>query len=303
MEVEVNDCCDYLLIVIGMYFIDIKHERDSTGKISYSKIIINKVNCSDDWVEPFAENEFSKRFIPQSYSYNDYKNAWSRALLLEDFDHSWFVTFNKLCPQRFPIWFYQWWYLFGPDQAIYPPICTKGFETFVAQTKGDLYQKPLLFHTEFKIPWIVCWSYNLRQILPQPYPLSLIREFKVKWWNKFDPVICSPEAVQSFLQGGRKLELAVKDFNRHQAPSSSSTRPPKHSKSSTIKQSPADRKLTIKHMVDDPVFRNELLQVLRTKIKEESDDESSASTSNSGSIHIYDDHVFGGPCSQDPFDV
>ncbi|KAK9739978.1 hypothetical protein RND81_03G001700 [Saponaria officinalis] len=98
----------YEFILVDSGSADIKHERDSTGKISYSKIIINKVNSSDDWIEPFAEKDFSMRFIPQTYSYNDYKNAWSRALLLEDFDHSWFITFNKLCPQRFPIWFYQW---------------------------------------------------------------------------------------------------------------------------------------------------------------------------------------------------
>ncbi|KAK9665587.1 hypothetical protein RND81_14G121500 [Saponaria officinalis] len=244
----------YEFILLDSGSADIKHERDSTGKISYSKIIINKVNSSDDWIEPFAEKDFSKRFIPQTYSYNDYKNAWSRALLLEDFDHSWFITFNKLCPQRFPIWFYQWWYLFGPDQAIYPPICTKGFETFVAQTK----------------------------------------------------VICLPEAVQSFLQGGRKLERAVKDFNRQQtqASSSSSARPPQHPRPSKhVKQLSEERLHSMKQMVKDPIFRNELLGVIRNQISEEEDDDSAASSSsNSGFIHIYDDHVFGGPCSQDPFE-
>ncbi|KAK9667744.1 hypothetical protein RND81_13G008700 [Saponaria officinalis] len=275
------------------------------GKITYSKLIINKVNSSDDWIEPFAEKDFSKRFVPQTYSYQDYKNAWSRALLLEDFDHSWFVTFKSNCPQRFPIWFYQWMYLFGPVQDIYPPICTKGFETFVSQTKGELYQKPLLFHSEFKIPWIVCWSYNLRQILPQPYPLSLIREFKVKWWNKFDPIICSPDSVQSFLQGGRKLERAVRDFNKPFAQASSSSskaRPPRHSRPSSTHHSPEERKSAMKHMVKDPIFRNELLQIIRQE-KDKEDDESSASSSSfSDSIHIDDDHVCGGPCSQDPFD-
>ncbi|KAK9667136.1 hypothetical protein RND81_14G235600 [Saponaria officinalis] len=293
----------YEFILVDSGSADIKHNRNSEGKITYSKLIINKVNSSDDWIEPFAERDFSKRFVPQTYSYQDYKNAWSRALLLEDFDHSWFVTFKSNCPQRFPIWFYQWWYLFGPVQDIYPPICTKGFETFVSQTKGELYQKPLLFHTEFKIPWIVCWSYNLRQILPQPYPLSLIREFKVKWWNKFDPIICSPDSVQSFLQGGRKLEHAVKDFNRsytQTSPSSSKARPPRHSRPASANHSPEDRKSAMKNMVKDPIFKNELLQIIR---QEKDNDVSSASSSSfSDSIHIDDDHVCGGPCSQDPFD-
>ncbi|KAK9724327.1 hypothetical protein RND81_05G064400 [Saponaria officinalis] len=297
----------YEFVLVDSSSADIKHNRNTDGKIIYSKLIINKVNSSDDWIEPFAEKDFSKRFVPQTYSYQDYKNAWSRVLLLEDFDHSWFITFKNNCPQRFPIWFYQWWYLFGPVQDIYPPICTKGLETFIAQTKGDLYQKPLIFHAEFKIPWIICWSYNLRQILPQPYPLSLIREFKIKWWDKFDTTICSPEAVQSFLQGGRKLEWVVKDFNRHltHTSSSSSSRPPHLSRPpKQVKQSSDDRLQTMKQMVKDPIFRNELLGVIRNQISEEEEDDDSAASSstNFGSIHIYDDHVFGGPCSQDPFE-
>ncbi|KAK9713131.1 hypothetical protein RND81_06G005200 [Saponaria officinalis] len=187
-----------------------------------------------------------------------------------------------------------------------PSICTKGLETFIAQTKGDLYKKPLLFHAEFKIPWIICWNYNLRQTLPQPYPLSLIREFKIKWWDKFDIAICSPEAIQSFLQGGRKPEWAVKYFNRQQTQAStySSTRPPHHSRPpKQVKQSSEDRLQTMKQMVKDPIFRNELFGVIRNQISEEGDADSSASSSPiSGSIHVYDDHVFGGPCSQDPFD-
>ncbi|KAK9757404.1 hypothetical protein RND81_01G160400 [Saponaria officinalis] len=255
----------YEFILVDSGSADIKHNRNTDGKIIYSKLIIKKVNSSDDWIEPFAEKDFSKRFVPQTYSYQDYKNAWSR----------------------------QWWYLFGPVQDIYPPICTKGLETFIAQTKGDLYQKPLIFHAEFKIPWIICWSYNLRQILPQPYHLSLIREFKIKWWDKFDIAICSPEAIKYFLQGGRKLEWTVKDFNRQQtqASTSSSTRLPHHSR--PPKQ----------QMVKDPIFRNELLGVIRNQINAEEDDDSTASSSSvSGSIHVDDDHVFGGLCSQDPFD-
>ncbi|KAK9733709.1 hypothetical protein RND81_04G086500 [Saponaria officinalis] len=282
----------YEFILVDSGSADIKHDRDTSGNISYSKIIINKVISSDNWIEPFAEKDFSKRFIPQTHSYQDYINAWSRALLLRDFDHSWFVSFHKNCPQRFPIRFYQWWHHFGPAPDIYPPICRKGLETFSTLTKGNSFQKPLLFHAE--------------QILPEPFPLSLIREFKVKWWSKFDPSFCSPEAVQSFIQTGIKLERAVKDFNQPYAQASSSsskTRPPKHSKSSTVKQSSEERKSAMKQTVKDPIFRNELLQVIRKQISEEEDDESSASlSSNSGSIHIYDDHVFGGPCSQDPFD-
>ncbi|KAK9748083.1 hypothetical protein RND81_02G034500, partial [Saponaria officinalis] len=191
----------YEFILVDSGSAQVKHEKSElTGKIMYSKLIINKVIASDEWIEPFTEKDFSKRFIPQTYSYTDYKNAWSSALLLEDFDHSWFITFNKTCPKGFPIWFYQWWYLFGPVQEIYPPICKKGFETFIANTKGELYAKPLIFHDEFKIPWILCWSYSLRQILPQPYPLSLVREFKIKWWNKFMTEICSSDNVLSFIQ-------------------------------------------------------------------------------------------------------
>ncbi|KAK9756025.1 hypothetical protein RND81_01G067800 [Saponaria officinalis] len=183
----------YEFILVDLGSADIKHERCKvTGKIQYSKLIINKVNTTDDWIDPFAEKEFSKRFIPQTYSHNDYKNAWSRALLLEDFDHSWFITFNKTCPK-----------------------------------------------------------------------------------------------------GGRKLEWAIQDLNRQQS-SSSKSRPPKPSKNSPdVKQSPEDRSVAIKQMVNDPIFRQQLLDALKSTSCTSNEAESYASSS-------LNPHV--GPCSHDPFD-
>ena len=49
----------------------------------------------------------------------------------------------------------------------------------------DLYMKDVQFFKNFNIAWIFSWEYWLQPFLPHPYPLSLVRIYKVKWWPEF----------------------------------------------------------------------------------------------------------------------
>jgi len=58
----------------------------------------------------------------------------------------------------------------------------------------------ILFHKKFGIPWIFCWSFSIMQYYPPPASFSLVREYKIKWWEKFTVnKFCSLDVVQAKL--------------------------------------------------------------------------------------------------------
>ena len=55
---------------------------------------------------------------------------------------------------KFSIWFYHWWTYFGPQIEILPPEAKMGFQLYLRKAQGEDYAKLVLFHLEFKAPWI-----------------------------------------------------------------------------------------------------------------------------------------------------
>ena len=49
------------------------------------------------------------------YSYYDYMDAFKKVLFYQNknFDHSWFLIFNKKFNSPIPSWFLKWWEMFG----------------------------------------------------------------------------------------------------------------------------------------------------------------------------------------------
>ena len=64
--------------------------------------------------------------------------------------------------------------------------------------------KTVQFYKEFKVPWIFCWSYKVAQhySIADKFPMSLFKEFKIKWWDKFNQEICSDTITNP---GGRQV--------------------------------------------------------------------------------------------------
>ena len=75
----------YELILVDTQSASITHTFDKyhPDQILYSKCIIRNVITTQEWKNPFEERKFSITFTPQTYNYNDYKNAWYRAFLLQ----------------------------------------------------------------------------------------------------------------------------------------------------------------------------------------------------------------------------
>ena len=93
----------YDLILVDSQSVSITHTFDKhhPNQILYSKCIIRDVLTAQQWKDPFEERKFSICYNPQTYNYNDYKNAWYRAFLLQPNIHSWFLIFMSSVRIRF----------------------------------------------------------------------------------------------------------------------------------------------------------------------------------------------------------
>uniref|UniRef100_A0A2N9F8C2 Uncharacterized protein n=1 Tax=Fagus sylvatica TaxID=28930 RepID=A0A2N9F8C2_FAGSY len=121
--------------------------------------------------------------------------------------HSWFIQFNKdfqfTKPEcQPPMWFLKWWSKHGSQAEIIPdtlwntepsktnkdpPLSTRtikqALNQFVQMYRCTEYisrfPPVLLFCFKYKVPWIVKWSYQIKNN-------TLIRNFAVKCWDNFD---------------------------------------------------------------------------------------------------------------------
>ena len=154
---------------------------------------------------PFEERKFSISFSPQTFNYNDYKTAWYRAFFIMPNIHSWFFNFHEQCSNTFPVWFYHWWTMFGGLTMIFPVEAHEGWTHWnQTATNIELYMRDVQFFKQFNVAWIFSWEYRLQHFLPHPYPLSLVRIYKVKWWSEFKTRLCSKENVDHFCKTGKR---------------------------------------------------------------------------------------------------
>jgi hypothetical protein len=100
------------------------------------------------------------------------------------------------------MWFLKWWSKHGSQAEIIPdtlwntnpptskkdpPLSTRTLKQallqFIKMYKCTEYNSRfppiLLFCVKYKVPWIVTWSYQIKDNI-------LIRNFAVKWWDNFD---------------------------------------------------------------------------------------------------------------------
>jgi len=213
----------YELILVDSNLVSLTHTIDKYNpqQILYSKCIIRDVITAQEWKNPFEKRKFSIVFTPQTYTYIDYKNAWYRAFLMQPNIHSWFFNFHEQCSNIFPVWFYHWWTMFGCLTMLLPAEAQEGW-TYWSQisTNMDLYMKDVQFFKNFNVALIFSWEYRLQPFLPHPYPLSLVRIYKVKWWSEFKTRLCGKENVDHFCKHGkRKFTLHNLDlFDKAKAP-------------------------------------------------------------------------------------
>ena len=178
----------YEFILVDSRSIEVTHYPDQKDKntIAYSTCKILNIHQSKDL--GFIHHHTTKPFVTpgfhiQGYTYTDYQNAFFRAFFIRPYDHSWFFSFDQNCSKAIPGWFAEWWYWFGPSDAIYPTNLLKTSFEFYKKHIPDQPIGPLnkiYFHIDMGIPWICSWYFQLALHL-QDMLYSLVREFRVKW--------------------------------------------------------------------------------------------------------------------------
>ena len=79
---------EYILVETdSIEIIHTKNKEDPT-KIAFLKIKILRVLTSTKWNQSiYTEKRFSHQFLPQTYSYIDYQQAWYNVFWLNNFNH------------------------------------------------------------------------------------------------------------------------------------------------------------------------------------------------------------------------
>ena len=157
--------------------------------VLYHKFIITGFVSSKEW----GRHPSLLRTLENSglqYNYYDYMDAFEKILffLNKNFNHSWFIMFDKKFSSQIPSWFLKWWEMFGSVPQIFPgPLqdALRYFSSrFQASSHGSQFSAILHMTVMYKLHQISMWNYAIKTNL-------LNREFSVKWWDSFkiDPVI------------------------------------------------------------------------------------------------------------------
>lgn len=189
----------YEFILVDFDSAEITHtpSKNNASKIAFSKLKIFKVISLSEWNQSiYIEKTFSEPYNPPKYNYVDYQKAWFYVLFLQPNNHLWFMHFVSNI-QEFPTWFFEWWMYFSPILEICSELVQQGFELFKTILKSPQSPRLLVFVMAFRIPWIICWDYCLQQRFPNPFPLSLVRCIKVKWWTTIDNNQANSQAVKT----------------------------------------------------------------------------------------------------------
>ena len=109
-------------------------------------------------------------------------DAFEKILFFQNknYDHSWFLMFDKKFSSSIPSWFLKWWEMFGPIPQIFPEPLQDALRYFSSRHQASTHdsQFPAILHMTvmYRIHWISKWNYVINNNL-------LDREFLVKWWD------------------------------------------------------------------------------------------------------------------------
>ena len=109
-------------------------------------------------------------------------DAFEKVLFFQNknYNHSWFLMFDKKFFSTILSWFLKWWEMFGPIPLIFPEPLQDALRYFSSRHNASVHgsQFPAILHMTvmYKIHWISMWNYTINNNL-------LDREFPVKWWD------------------------------------------------------------------------------------------------------------------------
>ena len=75
----------------------------------------------------------------------------------------------------------------------------RGLEFYnIHATAIEPYLRTVKFFRTFNIAWIFSWECRFHNYLLNTFAISIVRLYKVKWWNEFRTKLCCKESVEFF---------------------------------------------------------------------------------------------------------
>nr|POE67189.1 hypothetical protein CFP56_54135 [Quercus suber] len=173
--------------------------KKDPSQVLYHKFIIKGfVSCAEWGQHPSLLKTLkdTRGLTELQYSYYDYMDAFEKILFYQnqDFDHSWFMMFDRSFKGPIPTWFLKWWEMFGLiPQILLEPLqdALRYFSSkFPVSTHGSQFPAILHMTVMYRIHWISKWDYALK-------PNLLDREFSIK--------CCKPREANNNNDGGGGL--------------------------------------------------------------------------------------------------
>ena len=272
--------------------VEITHNTDKNNpqRIAFSKCQILRVMTIADWNQkPFTCKAFSQPFHPMSYNYMDYMDAWYNMFYLQSYQHSWFIQFSRNCNTKFPAWFQKWWTFFGLLDSIFPTDIQEKFNFYKSKTSSQNINQPrlLTFCSRLRIPWILTWNIIKKQEQPLPFPLSLSREFSIKWWDKFNhDFVCQQKVLQL---------ISTRPSSSNSKDSTSSSQGPTQEEFLTLK---SKCQASLAAATDLEQYRQGLIQTLK-KFGDQENEETTEDAVLSDDSYVDPEFIlYGGPMGQ-----
>ena len=139
------------------------------------------------------------------------------------------------------------------------------------------------------IPWICSWHFQLALHL-QDMPYSLVREFRVKWWEQYNQDRCSYSNIQKYFDAIKQAKQVVQSVSKAVPlllPSQLQQTSQKKSSLHTSTTSSSSQKRSKQSK------KEKLAQLIDQLMNSSSDEEEVNNDTND---------PFGGPLAQDPFE-
>lgn len=160
--------------------------------------------------------------------------------------------------------------MFGCSSSILPSEAKEWWDFWTANYLAyEAFTKEVQFFRIFNIAWIFCWEYRYQNYLLNSFPLSVVRIYKVRWWNEYKTKLCGKENVEYFCwTKPKKYTLQnIHTFDKNKEVARGPSTPTKMEVSSTSTKSKS-KGLTqkqwdiLKVLKDDPAMRQIFLQKL-----------------------------------------
>ncbi|KAJ9176922.1 hypothetical protein P3X46_012183 [Hevea brasiliensis] len=198
-----------------------ENHADPTYSTCHIQNILNPSDWGQDLTKPkiFPLSFQNKIDHCQHFNYWDYQQAWYNTFLIQNHknSHSLLFYFQKTFdPSKTPSWFAQWWKYFGALPEILTPEISESLNLFKTHYKPSPKEKRfpplLLFSSKFFLPWVLIWFFEFR---PQDGLNTIIRRFKVKWWDSFNiPETITNQGVKTWLKGKNLLpQTPIQNFS------------------------------------------------------------------------------------------